>query len=145
MILNFTQAYLHVDWKDVLGTFFCPRLHLVEQRRWHLLRDFRYLILLLDIILLIAGSKYGQNGFLPRMTLKGGHNRILRDSIILLGSQIGALRLHLSELKDPRSLGLIEVQMLLSIKEGLAHIHFVGPLIASWVMLEVNHPCVLRA
>lgn len=101
--------------------------------------------MLLDIILLIAGSEYGQNGFLPRMTLKGGHNRILRDSIILLGSQIGALRLHLSELKDPRSLGLIEVQMLLSIKEGLAHINFVGPLIASWVMLEVNHPCVLRA
>lgn len=79
------------------------------------------------------------------MSFKRGHYWILRNSIFLLGSQIWALRLHLPELKDTCSLGLIKVQVLLSVKEGLAHIHLVGLLIASRVMLEVNHPRVLRA
>jgi hypothetical protein len=101
--------------------------------------------LLLDIILFIASSENRQNGFLPRMPLKRGHYRILRNSIFLLWSQIGPLRLHLTELKDPCSLGLIEVQVLLSVKEGLAHINLIGLLISSRVMLEVYHPRVLRA
>jgi hypothetical protein len=101
--------------------------------------------LLLDIILFIASSENRQNGFLPRMLLERGHYRILRYRIFLLGSQIGALRLHLTELKDPCCLGLIEVQVLLSVKEGLTHIHLIGLLIASRVMLEVYHPRVLRA
>ena len=65
--------------------------------------------MLLDITLFIASSEYGQYSFLPRVTLERGHYRILRNSIVLLGGQIGALRLHLPELKDPRSLGLVEV------------------------------------
>lgn len=94
--------------------------------------------MLLDITLFIACSEYGQYSFLPRVPLERGHYRILRNSIYLLGGQIGALRLHLTELKDPRSLGLVEVQVLLSIEEGLTHIHLIGLPIASRVMLEVN-------
>jgi hypothetical protein len=137
------QAYLHIHWKFFLNTFICTqlhrsRLHLVEQRCCDLLLDLRYFILLLDITLFIASCEYGQNCFLPRVTLERGHNRILRNSIVLLGGQIGALRLHLPELKDPCGLGLVEVQVLLSVEEGLTHIHLIGLPIASRVMLEVN-------
>lgn len=79
------------------------------------------------------------------MPLERGHYRILRNSIVLLGGVIIVLRLHLPELKDPSGLGLVEVQVLLSVEEGLTHIHIIVLIIASWVMLEVNKPCVLRA
>ena len=77
------------------------------------------------------------------MPFQVGHHGVLRGRAIVLRLCHLRLGLHGPELQDPLRPPLVQVEVLLPIEEGLAHVDLVSAAISRLVLIKLNQPIML--
>jgi hypothetical protein len=121
-----------------------PWLHLIKLRRHHTVRYLGYTVLTLQLILLVGGGKNGEYGFFARVPLQVRHHGILRCRAVTLRLRHLRLGFHGAELENPLRFGFVQIEMLLSVEQRLAHVDLICAVVPGRVEIEFDLPLVLR-